>query len=201
MKNSCLFGHRFLFAILSFIFLTCLIPSSSVQAAAAVRKCGVNSFSVTQRCAGNRYQVANVACHDGLREQLRAEGQCVSPAIFQQLAQNFCNHHCSNPCAGNDFDRDGIADACDPELTWTLCTIDQVESGVAACAPCADPYFSPQEVCAILADQSTIRISDSDGDGIPQTHPITGAQMDNCPELANPDQSDLNGNNRGDVCE
>lgn len=38
------------------------------------------------------------------------------------------------------------------------------------------------------------RIADSDGDGIPDVR-------DNCVSIANPDQQDLNGNGRGDVCD
>src|SRR2546426_5662364 len=37
-------------------------------------------------------------------------------------------------------------------------------------------------------------IADSDGDGIPDA-------ADNCPEVPNPDQSDLDGNGVGDVCD
>ncbi|MER7276378.1 nidogen-like domain-containing protein [Dactylosporangium sp. NPDC000244] len=45
--------------------------------------------------------------------------------------------------------------------------------------------------------------NDADGDGVPETQPWTGAgfPLDNCPQVANPDQADDDGDHVGNACD
>jgi MYXO-CTERM domain-containing protein len=85
-----------------------------------------------------------------------------------------------------DTDGDGIGDACDVDADgdgWfndvdTCPKVPNPSQNVAACDPTAPG-----------AGQS-----DEDGDGVPDA-------IDNCPGHFNPDQSDVNGDGKGDVCD
>ena len=64
------------------------------------------------------------------------------------------------------------------------------------------------QLTTILDDPTPVDVSgaypgnDKDADGIPESEPWSGAQfrLDNCPEVANSDQSDSDGNGAGDAC-
>lgn len=67
--------------------------------------------------------------------------------------------------------------------------------------PVDEPDLGPEPECVVRTDcvagESCIDgecLPDSDGDGVPD-------DMDNCPTVANPDQTDLDENGKGDYCE
>lgn len=80
--------------------------------------------------------------------------------------------------------------------------------------PCAaqSPLFFPGGIALspngdlVVADEANQRVrivydSDRDGDGLANGDGFRAANVDNCPDTASPDLSDMNGNGQGDVCD
>ena len=85
-------------------------------------------------------------------------------------------------CNQSDLDRDEIGDVCDFE------DID------------GDGIDNAQDVCPILAGQASANgCPDVDGDGVPNVE-VAGV-LDNCPVVANEDQTDTDGDGIGDECD
>lgn len=108
-----------------------------------------------------------------------------------------------------DTDGDGICDAGDncPNLFGQVgescddgdpCTIDEIITADCNCAGtpimCDDGDPCTMDSCDPATGCISTPIPDSDGDGYCDA-------IDNCPNVANPDQADTNGNGIGDVCE
>ena len=117
---------------------------------------------------------------------------CIMPAGYVANQLDNCPHLYSKDLT--DSDGDGIGDLCDDDAD---------NDGVRDADDC-DP-LDPQIGAARLyhADQ------DGDGFGDPAQARLSCTQpigyvtngTDNCPDTANPDQADVNGNGRGDVCD
>ncbi|MFY1829387.1 lamin tail domain-containing protein [Myxococcus fulvus] len=95
----------------------------------------------------------------------------------------------------DDLDGDGVRDAADncPDVFNPIRPMDngkQLDSdndGVGdACDPC--PLSADNSVC------TTYTVGDDDHDGLP-------TWLDNCPFVANPDQTDTDGDGKGDACD
>jgi cysteine-rich repeat protein len=69
--------------------------------------------------------------------------------------------------------------------TWIACGNGRTECGEA----CDDGNLIAGDGCS-----ASCALEDADGDGVPDT-------SDNCPLIPNPEQTDTNGNGRGDACE
>lgn len=83
----------------------------------------------------------------------------------------------------------------DPALTRgvTLTDVNGLQLGDTN----ADSFFDGP----FINPQSTIAVGhDNDGDGIP-SHACPGEPTDNCPNVSNPDQSDIDGDGLGDACD
>ncbi|OIP37296.1 MAG: hypothetical protein AUK47_13765 [Deltaproteobacteria bacterium CG2_30_63_29] len=99
-----------------------------------------------------------------------------------------------------DFDVDGVGDACDASscvfnrrcLDDSYCNADQL-CDQAACAPSTCCLTAGSLVCTADCNAVCLLGPDSDGDRITNT-------KDNCPNVANPTQTDSNGDGVGDAC-
>lgn len=92
----------------------------------------------------------------------------------------------------NDMDGDGLGDACDPDVDGDVIP----NPNLFYPDPCAGipDYISPN-VDDLDGDGTSDACDwDDDGDGLADT-------LDNCPRIANPDQTDSNANMWGDACE
>ena len=117
---------------------------------------------------------------------------CTAPSGY--VANQLDNCPTLNTIDLADTDQDGMGNVCDPD--------DDNDGFLDAddCAPLDASIGAPR---LFYADQ------DGDGFGDPtraqlSCTPIAGYvanNTDNCPDTANPDQADANGNGRGDVCE
>lgn len=61
----------------------------------AIKKCGVNTYHVSNECGLNAFKGAYVQCYDGYEENLGVESSCKSSEVWQKYAQEVCANRCS----------------------------------------------------------------------------------------------------------
>lgn len=73
-----------------------ITPSTPTPTTSPLKKCGVNSFGVSNECGLNVYKSVHVQCYDGYETNLGAvESSCKSSELWQQYAKEACANRCS----------------------------------------------------------------------------------------------------------
>lgn len=60
-----------------------------------IKKCGVNTYRVSNECGVGAFKGAYVQCYDGYEENLGGESSCKSSEVWQKYAQEICANRCS----------------------------------------------------------------------------------------------------------
>lgn len=74
------------------------VPSaskSSTLMAETIKKCGVNTFSVSNECGVGAFKNLYFQCYDGYEEKQGGESSCKSSEVWQKYAESACLNHCS----------------------------------------------------------------------------------------------------------
>ena len=77
-----------------------LVPSTAVSDTnttnvSVVKKCGVNTYRVSNECGVGAFKNAYVQCYDGYEENLGGESSCKSSEVWQKYAAEVCTNRCS----------------------------------------------------------------------------------------------------------
>jgi len=75
------------------------VVSSKVETAkptAVVKKCGVNSYGVTNDCGFNAFKNMYFECYDGYGMKMGDDTSCKSGETWQEYAKQACANHCNN---------------------------------------------------------------------------------------------------------
>ncbi|MCB9553580.1 MAG: thrombospondin type 3 repeat-containing protein [Myxococcales bacterium] len=125
-------------------------------------------------------------------DQRDRDGDGVGDACEDHDGDGWLGHDDNCPDVANpdqrDRDGDGRGDVCDPKDDGWL-------DAMGACARVGlGDVEGPGAPCDAPRPAAVVRTRDSDGDGVTD-------EGDNCPLAANPEQSDLDGDARGDACD
>lgn len=70
-------------------------PVPTALSPTGVKKCGVNTYRVSNECGVGAFKNAYVQCYDGYEENLGGESSCKSSEVWQKYAQEICANRCS----------------------------------------------------------------------------------------------------------
>lgn len=76
-------------------FAACPKVATPPISTAAIKKCGVNTYRVSNECGAGAFKNAYVQCYDGHEENLGGESSCKSSEVWQKYAQEICANRCS----------------------------------------------------------------------------------------------------------
>lgn len=149
---------------------------------------GNESTDCPVRILSGSSTTAGIDCGDpDCRNQINpATGQpCISAEFTQEY--NFCHN-------GIDDDGDDLSDCVDPD-----CQASTAHAAFITCDPnnlCFGHERKPGPCPAAPAGCCPAGCNDTDGDLV-----CNGLGKDNCPDVKNPDQADINANGIGDACD
>ena len=152
-------------------------------------------------CTGTNAVICTAAdqCH-GAGTCNPATGVCSNPPMFDGSA---CDDH--NACTRADSCQGGVCTSGEAIVCGAMdqCHGPRIcDPGTAACSnpllpdgtPCDDGDASTPNDACVAGTCRGGALADRDGDGVPDN-------IDNCPDVYNPAQTDANGNGVGDACE
>ena len=70
------------------------ISGSAPTNVSSVKKCGVNTYRVSNDCGVGAFKDAYVQCYDGYEETLGGESSCKSSEVWQKYAAEACSDRC-----------------------------------------------------------------------------------------------------------
>ena len=66
----------------------------SVTSQVVVKKCGVNTFGVSNECGAGAFKNLYFQCYDGHEEKLGGESSCKSSSVWRDYARSVCVNRC-----------------------------------------------------------------------------------------------------------